>query len=59
MDFIELSAQEARALAEQLHIAASGVGIHKLRVAFDEGAVKFKINESMWSPPMGHKGEAY
>lgn len=27
--------------------------INKLRVAFDEGSVKFKINEGMWSPAFG------
>lgn len=28
---------------------------HTLRVAFDDGGVKFKINQGMWSPPMGTK----
>lgn len=26
---------------------------HTLRVAFDDGGVKFKVNEGMWSPPFG------
>jgi hypothetical protein len=27
--------------------------IHTLRVAVDGGGVKFKINQSTWSPPLG------
>jgi hypothetical protein len=28
--------------------------VYKLRVCIDGGTVKFKVNESTWSPPLGH-----
>lgn len=59
MDYIELSAAEARELASALHTAASGFGIHKMRVSVEGDRVKFKVNEGIWSPPMGRRGEQY
>lgn len=28
-------------------------GLHTLRVAIDDGGVKFKVNSGTWSPPLG------
>lgn len=33
-------------------------GIRQISVHVDGEHAKFKINESMWSPPMGYKREA-
>jgi len=61
MDFIELTAQEARDLQAELNSADANSpgGIRKLRVAIEGDRVKFKINEHTWSPPLGQKGVAY
>lgn len=40
---------ELKMLLDEIHLG----GIHTLRVAVDGGGVKFKINQSTWSPPMG------
>lgn len=34
-------------------VAAAGEDIYALRVAVEEGGVKFKINGSVWSPALG------
>jgi hypothetical protein len=52
--FVELSEYEARQLLSELQAADSnGPGIRKLRVYYGGGKVKFKVNEYIWSPPMG------
>jgi len=56
MEFIELSAEEVKSLQQSLNGAAS---LRKLRVSSDGNSVKFKINEGVWSPPLGRKGEPY
>ena len=53
---IELSANEVRQLLAELNHAnsKSGFGIRGLRVCIEGDTAKFKVNEWMWSPPMGH-----
>ena len=61
MDFIELTAREAKDLQAALNYADANGGIRKLRVSVNTltNDVKFKVNEGTWSPPMGTKGEPY
>ena len=54
MDHIVIEGLELQGLLAALSMAPTP---HTLRVAFDEGGVKFKINQSMWSPALGNKGE--
>lgn len=32
---------------------SGGGGIYRLRFAIDEGGIKVKINEGIWTPPLG------
>ncbi len=49
--FIELSQDEAMQLRNQL--LAMGTGLYKVRVFVGDDCAKFKVNEGIWSPPMG------
>ena len=54
--FVQLSQDEARQLLQELQsvVDAKGTyGIYKLSVYVGSEGAKFKINEYMWSPPMG------
>ena len=44
-----------------MELQGNGVGIkaNKLRIGIDGDRVKFKVNERMWSPPMGRVQEPY
>lgn len=41
-------------LLSELNWIDSRRGVYKLRVTADGDTVKFKVNESTWTPPMGH-----
>jgi hypothetical protein len=47
--------QLAQLLQELEMVEHRSDGIHTLRVAFDEGGVKFKLNETVWSLPLGQE----
>ena len=49
--FVELSAVEAQQLRDEL--LSVNLSLYKIRVYMDDNNVKFKVNEHMWSPPMG------
>lgn len=53
--YYELSDYEARQLLSELMMADSKStnGLRKLRVWVGPEGVKFKVNEYIWSPPMG------
>jgi hypothetical protein len=51
MDVYEITGDELDQLLASLNDAA---GIWKLSVAIDGGA-KFKINERVWTPPLGEQ----
>lgn len=54
--FVELSQDEARMLYQELQATVDSkgsYGIYKIRVYMDDSNVKFKVNEHVWSPPMG------
>ncbi|HPE52972.1 MAG TPA: hypothetical protein PK852_02535 [Mesotoga prima] len=56
--FIELNPYDARDLMNALRSQEKNGGIRKLRIAIEAEGVKFKINENMWSPPMGKEVQA-
>ena len=49
--FVELSREEAMQLRDALLAADSQ--LYKLRVYTGSDGAKFKVNEYIWSPPMG------
>lgn len=53
--FVELSEYEARQLLSELQNAdrKGEFGLRKLRVYVGDDGAKFKVNEWIWSPPMG------
>lgn len=53
--FVELSEYEARQLLSELQNAdrKGEFGLRKLRVYVGPDGAKFKVNEWIWSPPMG------
>lgn len=57
--YIELNSYEALDLLNALKPVTKSVGsVRKLRIAIEGGQVKFKVNEHMWSPPMGKEIQA-
>lgn len=44
-----------------MELRGNGVGIkpNKLRIGIDGDYVKFKVNERIWSPPMGRVQDPY
>lgn len=57
-NYIELNPYDARDLMNALRDQERNGGIRKLRIAIEAGGVKYKVNEHMWSPPMGKEVEA-
>jgi hypothetical protein len=53
MHIIEIDGEELNSLLATLR--SKKISPHKLRVTLDGDTVKFKVNEYMWSPPMGHR----
>lgn len=53
--FVELSETEVRQLLSELQAADSkgNYGLRKLRVYVGSDGAKFKVNEWVWSPPLG------
>lgn len=49
--FIELSENEVMQLRDEL--LAMGTSLYKMRIYTDGETVKFKVNERIWSPPLG------
>jgi hypothetical protein len=47
---IEIDGMELQALVAIL----KQPGVHTLRVGIDGHNAKFKVNHTMWSPPLGH-----
>jgi hypothetical protein len=51
MDIITIEGEMLYALRDAIDETRGGRMPHRLRVAFDEGTVKFKFDEGTWSPP--------
>jgi hypothetical protein len=51
MKIVKLEGEQARYVVETLSIDLAS--IYSLRIALDEGGVKFKVNEQTWSPAFG------
>lgn len=49
--FVELSETEVAQLRDEL--LAVGTRLYKLRVYVGDNCAKFKVNERIWSPPLG------
>lgn len=52
MQIVKIDGEAARSVIAGL-VASDPNTVYSLRVAFDDGTVKFKINERVWSPPYG------
>jgi hypothetical protein len=53
MEIYELTGDDLRTFLEEMTYRTNEIRI--VRVAFDEGTFKFKVNESTWSPPIGKR----
>ena len=56
--WIELNAEEAKSLLNTLYYHSNTGGIRKIRINTEFNAVKIKVNEGIWSPPLGKKVKA-
>ena len=59
--WIELNAEEAKSLFNTMRVYqedGSLPGLNKIRIFTDGHNVKIKVNEGVWSPPLGKKVEA-
>jgi hypothetical protein len=52
VQIVKIDGEAARSVIAGL-VASDPNTVYSLRVAFDDGTVKFKINERVWSPPYG------
>lgn len=58
-DIWEITGNDLRELLDELDVPPSRAhGIHTLRFANDEGELKVKVNEGVWSVGIGRKVEA-
>jgi hypothetical protein len=55
MKVIKIDGLQLAQLLQELEMVEHRSGIHTLRVAFDEGGAKFKVNETVWSLPLGRE----
>lgn len=53
MHIIQLTPAEARNLLAELQAADSKSNLRSLRVCVEGDHAKFKVNEWIWSPPLG------
>jgi hypothetical protein len=51
MDIITIEGDALEALIRELSRRGASCEPYRLRVAYDEDTVKFKLDEGMWSPP--------
>lgn len=57
-NWIELDAEDAKALFMTMKHHYEQGGIRKIRINTEYEAAKIKVNEGIWSPPLGKKVEA-
>lgn len=57
-NWIELDSEDAKALFMTMKYHYQEGGIRKIRINTESGAAKIKVNEGIWSPPLGKKVEA-
>jgi hypothetical protein len=53
MDIVIFEGDEGVAQLDRLARLLRSNDTYRVRFTVDQGAFKFKINEDMWSPPMG------
>lgn len=56
--WIELDSEEAKALFNTMKYHYNNGGIRKIRINTEYEAAKIKVNEGIWSPPLGKKVKA-
>lgn len=57
-EWIELNGEEANSLFNTMKYFYQVGGIRKIRINTETGAAKIKVNEGIWSPPLGKKVKA-
>jgi len=57
-EWIELDSEEAKALFNTMKYHYETGGIRKIRINTEFDAAKIKVNEGIWSPPLGKKVKA-
>lgn len=56
--YIELNSEDAKRLFLTMKYHYENGGIRKIRINTQHDAAKIKVNEGIWSPPLGVKVEA-
>jgi hypothetical protein len=50
---IKVEGSQLTMLLNALSIVVTQNDVYSLRFAIEEGAIKIKVNEGVWSPPLG------
>lgn len=52
-EWIELNGEQANMLFNTMKYHYKEGGIRKIRINTEDGGAKIKVNEGVWSPPLG------
>lgn len=58
MNITMVEGTDLAALVRTLNAASKAGRLHSLRVSQEGVQVKFKVNEGMWTPPVGRDGRS-